>query len=153
MPSPKHIELVALGARWLKRQGFGVVATELVAGSCSEQPDVIGFRSACSAIIEAKVSRSDFLADFKKPARSNGGLGTYRFYLCPDSLIAPDDLPKGWGLLHEVNGRIKEVVRPKGNVWPGPSQHRIQYWTEFQHEVDQRAERRVLYSIARRLAK
>ena len=61
--SPEHDNLTLLGARWLKKQGFAVVATEISAVGSREQPDVVGFRSTCSAIIEAKVSRADFLAD------------------------------------------------------------------------------------------
>lgn len=152
MPSPKHDQLVQLGAKWLRRNGFGVVATELTAQGCREQGDVIGFRSGCSALIEVKVSRSDFQADAKKPERISGvGLGVYRFYLAPVGIITPEDLPRAWGLLHEDEGRIVEVVRPKGNIWPGYSEHHIENWGEFQHCPDLRAERRVLYSIARRL--
>lgn len=153
MVSQQHAELVALGAKWLKKQGFGVVATELNAVGCREQADVIGFRSSCSAIIEVKVSRSDFLADARKPERSGPkpGIGLYRFYLCPLDVILPGDLPPKWGLLHVAGRRITEVVRPIGNIWPS---HGYQHgtWPNFQHAPDLDAERSVLYSIARRLA-
>ena len=155
MPSEQHAALVALGAKWLRKNGFGVVATELDSCGCRERPDVIGFRSMCSAIIEAKVSRSDFLADRKKPERSGApGVGVYRFYLCPVGVIRADELPPRWGLLHEDNGRVIEVLRPQGNIWPefdgAPG---MGNWHQFQHAPDVAAERRVLYSIARRLAK
>ena len=80
-----HASLVALGARWLKRQGFPIVWTEISAANCREQPDVVGFRTHCSAIIEAKASRSDFLTDRFKPERGGrrAGIGLYRFYICP----------------------------------------------------------------------
>jgi hypothetical protein len=81
MPGDVHKLLVTLGERWVKREGFAVVASELVTGGTREQADVIGFRSNCSVLIEAKVSRSDFLADARKPHRVAGGLGVYRFYL------------------------------------------------------------------------
>lgn len=55
MPSPEHDNLSALGAKWLKWQGFTVVATEINAAGCREQADVVAFRSTCSAIIESKV--------------------------------------------------------------------------------------------------
>lgn len=75
MAGDVHKQLVTLGEKWLKRQGFSVVASELVTGGTREQADVIGFRTNCSAVIEAKASRSDFLADARKPHRMAGGLG------------------------------------------------------------------------------
>jgi Archaeal holliday junction resolvase (hjc) len=153
MPSPEHDQLTRLGAKWLKRQGFSVVATEITAAGSREQPDVIGFRSQCSALIEVKVSRTDFFADFKKPERNIDvkGLGVYRFYLCPDGLIQPSDLPPRWGLLYARGRTVLEINRPKGNVWPafGAS---IGNWSDYQHEPCTRKERAVLFSIARRLS-
>jgi len=154
MPSEQHDSLVRLGARWLRKNGFGVVATELDAAGCRERPDVIGFRSSCSAIIEVKVSRSDFMADSRKPERNGApGVGVYRFYLAPVNVIGIDELPPRWGLLHEQNGRVVEVLRPGGNIWPefGGAKE-IGNWHLFQHQPDLAAERSVLYSIARRLA-
>lgn len=154
MPSEKHSALVRLGARWLAKNGFGVVATELDAAGCRERPDVIGFRSSCSAIIEVKVSRPDFLADSKKPERAGAaGVGIYRFYLAPANVIAEHDIPPRWGLLHEVGGRIVEVRRPQGNIWPNVGETEFGDWHLFQHQPDFIAERQALYSIARRLAK
>lgn len=43
MASDAHKRLVTLGERWLKREGFSVVATELVTSGTREQADVIGF--------------------------------------------------------------------------------------------------------------
>ncbi|HDR8973069.1 TPA: hypothetical protein QDB32_003949 [Burkholderia vietnamiensis] len=149
MPGDVHMQLVALGERWLKRQGFAVVATELVTRGTPEQADAIGFRSNCSAVIEAKASRADFLADSQKPHRVAGGLGVYRFYLCPEGVIRVDDLPAGWGLLHAVDRSVVEVLRPRGNMWP-PLGSAVGDWAAFQHEPDAHAERGVLYSIARR---
>ncbi|WP_226034357.1 hypothetical protein [Aquitalea palustris] len=154
MPSPEHDNLTRLAAKWLKKQGFPVIATEITAIGSREQPDVIGFRSACSAIIEAKVSRSDFLADAKKPERraDGAGLGIYRFYLCPPGLIRADELPPRWGLLYAQEKSIEEVVRPPGNLWLGLDCPKYG-WGEFQNVPDFDKERSVLFSIARRLAK
>ena len=151
MPSELHDELAAIGAAWLKRNGFAVVATDLTGLGCRERADVIGFRSQCSATIESKVSRSDFLADLKKPHRHAGGIGLYRFYICPTGLINVDELPAKWGLLHVAGRRVLEVVRPRGNIWPGPTTS-IEGWSEWQHETDLDAERCVLFSISRRLS-
>lgn len=153
MPSPDHDLLSSIGAKWLKRHGFPIVATEIIAAGSREQADVVGFRSSCSAIIEVKVSRADFLADKNKPERQNDGtgLGVYRFYLCPVGLIRPDELPPKWGLLYSSDGKVVEVVKPKGNIWPG-TDCVVDGWNEFQHAPNHRTERAVLFSITRRLA-
>ncbi|GBQ90079.1 hypothetical protein GCM10007866_16160 [Gluconobacter albidus] len=70
-----------------------------------ESPDAIGYRvsdmiNGGSTIVECKVSRSDFLADRKKPHRQTGGMGKWRYFMCPEGLISPDELPDKWGLLH-----------------------------------------------------
>lgn len=150
MPSGLHDSLSSLGAKWLKRQGFPVVATELVSIGCREQADVIGFRSNCSVVIESKVSRSDFFADLKKQHRLTGGLGLYRFYLCPPDMIRPDELPERWGLLYAAGKKVVEVVRPQGNIWPG-NETAMETWDRFKHKPDLAAERSILFSISRRL--
>lgn len=152
MPSKIHAELTQLGARWLKRQGFPIVSTELRAAGCPEQADVIGFRSTCSAIIEVKISRSDFRADAAKPWRSvePAGLGNYRFYLSPQGMLAPEELPPKWGLLHAAGGRIIEVKRPLGNQWSRSTTN--ERWQEFLFPSDLSREHAVLFSVARRLA-
>jgi len=157
LPSDEHNRLTDLGARWLKRNGFSVVATELVCFGSREQPDVIGFRSSCSAIIEVKVSRSDFFADQKKPERGSGGLGIYRFYLCPEGMISPDELPPRWGLLYAKGRSVDAVIKPLGNLWPSLTIHpkAVEFskdWIAFQHTPDLSAERQALFSIARRLS-
>lgn len=149
MPGDLHQDLVTIAARWLKRQGFGVVATELATVGSSEQGDAIGFRTTCSALVEAKASRADFLADARKPHRAVGGLGVYRFYLCPPGIIEVGDLPPRWGLLHVVGRGVVELLRPTGNLWPSYGTA-VGDWERFQHAPDESAERGVLYSIARR---
>ncbi|AET95362.1 hypothetical protein BYI23_E002010 (plasmid) [Burkholderia sp. YI23] len=156
MPGDLHQQLVRLGASWVRRQGFGVVATEISVTGCREQPDVIAFRQQCSVIIEAKASRTDFLADSRKPERNHErtGLGVYRFYICPPNVIAIADLPDGWGLLHVDGKKVTEVVRPSGNAWPafGRALPQFPAWGPFQHQPNLEAERAVLFSIARRLS-
>lgn len=149
MPGEIHQHLVTLGERWQKRQGFSVVATEIAVIGTSEQADVIGFRSNCSLLIEAKATRSDFLADAKKPHRASGGLGVYRFYIAPAGVIGVEDLPPAWGLLHVVGNKVIEVLRPTGNLWPSFGTA-VGDWPQFQHEPNWAAERAVLFSIARR---
>lgn len=159
IPDPKlsHKSLTLLGASWLRRQGFSVIETEITAIGSREQPDVIGFRSSSSAIVEVKVSRADFLADRRKPERAEGGagLGVYRFYLSPVGVVRPEDLPPRWGLLHATGtrGGLIEVRRPTGNIWPKFGSAEWGDWAEFQHEACPVKERAMLFSIARRLSK
>lgn len=155
--SDEHKRLTALGASWFRKNGFGVIATELTCFGSREQPDVIAFRSSCSAMIEVKVSRADFLADKKKPERTAGGLGLYRFYLCPEGMITPEELPPKWGLLYAKGRAVVAVVKGQGNLWPAlrvsPASEAVMGdWRDFQNEPNEDAERRALYSIARRLS-
>ena len=146
--------MVSIGAKWLEKQGFPIVFTELQSIGCREQADVVAFRSSCSAIIEAKTSRSDFLVDARKPERQVDGLGlgVYRYYLCPAGLIMPADLPLRWGLLHEVDGKVIQVAGPTGNYWPSFGTE-LPGWSDFQHQSNISSERSALFSIARRLSK
>jgi len=115
-----HNELSKVALKWLKRpasqKGHGciIAANELRSGWDGEIPDAIGFRLSgnhvFSIVVEAKVSRSDFLADKAKSHRVEGGMGNYRYFICPEGLIKPSELPKGWGLLWvNSRGHIKAI--------------------------------------------
>jgi hypothetical protein len=128
------------------------VATELRAAKCPEIPDVIGFRSTCCTIVEAKVSRPDFLADARKPWRTGEtlALGHFRFFICPQGLISPDELPPKWGLLYATGDDVIDVKRPVGNLW---SRHTtIKTWADYVFDSDLEKEHAILFSIARRQA-
>jgi hypothetical protein len=62
--------------------------------------------------VECKISRADFLADHAKPHRAiGGGVGDYRYFLCPQGLIKPEEVPHRWGLLWiSPRGTIKSVL-------------------------------------------
>lgn len=117
-----HAELCTIAVKWLKRpnsnngHGCHVAVSEVRSGWTGEIPDAIGFRqsgyaaSDGSVVVEVKVSRSDYLADRKKPHRIEGGLGNWRYFMCPEGMIQPDELPEGWGLLW-INKRGH--VKPK----------------------------------------
>mgnify|MGYP000265036337 FL=1 len=153
MPSELHEKLCAKGVSWLKRNGFLVSDMNIWAAGSRERVDCIGFRQQCSALIEVKVSRSDFRADMKKPERHTGGVGNYRFYLTPADLVAVQDLPIGWGLL-EFSGRgIKMTHGPIGNYWPSKQNAAGTGWDFFAHNVCVNAERSLLYTIARKTVK
>ncbi|WHI46573.1 hypothetical protein [Microbulbifer sp. VAAF005] len=147
-----HSSLVSMAGAWLKgKANCGAVFTELVTNvESGEQPDAIGFRGGrISILIECKATRSDFLADKKKPFRKRPelGMGMYRFYLCPPGVITEKDLPEKWGLLYAVNQRsIKRVCGgPAGNVWEG-------YKDESFWERNIHAEWDLMYSALRRMS-
>ena len=106
-----HNELCLLATRFIKRNGYKFAISEMRSAT-DEIPDAIGFKCGSSMLVECKVSVSDFKADAKKPYRIKQelGMGNYRYYLCPEGLIKPDYLPKGWGLIYEKKGRLKQII-------------------------------------------
>lgn len=95
------------------------VAVELCTWG-SENTDVWGLGAfGDSAIIEVKTSHSDFLADKKKWCRSdvanNNGYaaGRLRWFLCPEGIIKPEELPEKWGLLYWDGKKVVPQVAPK----------------------------------------
>lgn len=117
-----HADLCSIAVKWLQRAnsaggpGCHVAVSECRSGWTGEVPDAIGFRAAGSLddgsiVVECKTSRSDFLADRKKAHRAGGGCGNWRYFMAPEGIIGPDELPERWGLL-TVNGRghVKAVV-------------------------------------------
>lgn len=90
--------------------------TEARALESKEAPDAFGakYTGEC-AVVEAKTSRKDFLADLKKPFREcpSHGIGQFRWYAAPSGLIKPWDLPRNWGLLEPHGSGMKEVVAPR----------------------------------------
>lgn len=150
----KHKLLTEMGAKWIRQNGFDVIATEHSCEQNLEQPGVVAFRSNCSAFIEVIANR-DCLADRKDHRR---GLGVYRFYLCPEGVLTPDDLPPRWGLLYARGRSVVEIVKPLGNLWPGlgpqspDAEVTCVEWRAYQHVPDDLAERAALFSIACRLS-
>ena len=82
-------------------------------------PDAIGWKRAChSVVVECKTSRADFLADQEKPFRQKPelGLGCERFYLTRAGLLQPKELPRGWGLLESIKGKVHIIQRSARNL-------------------------------------
>lgn len=116
-----HAELCKKAVGWLRRShsaggcGCPNAYSEVQSGSNGgEIVDAIGVKTAEGTetiVVEVKVSRSDFLADRRKPFRidPSSGMGNYRYYLCPEGLITEDDLPPKWGLIH-IGDRGKATV-------------------------------------------
>ncbi|HET8668687.1 MAG TPA: hypothetical protein VFM10_11955 [Terriglobales bacterium] len=109
-----HEALVTIAVAWLRRYRCGIVLSEQ-ACCTGEVPDAIGWKGKCkSVLIECKVSRADFLVDRQKPWRQRPelGVGCERLYLAPANVIAPAELPSGWGLLEFHRRQVRTVVKP-----------------------------------------
>jgi Holliday junction resolvase len=122
-----HNDLIKIGREWLIKpycnlsdeyghSGCSVVLTELCAHTkYGEQPDILGFCTGKSILIECKTSLSDFFADQKKVVRKfeNFGIGSQRWYLAPEGIIPVEKVPEKWGLLEVTpNRKIKVSKRP-----------------------------------------
>lgn len=117
-----HRQLCEIGARFLKRpesaNGHGCHFTIIEPSCYGENPDVFGVRHGIHShgigtfLLEAKTSRSDFLADRSKPHRLNPelGMGKYRYYICPTGLIKTEELPEKWGLIYVSEKGICKVI-------------------------------------------
>lgn len=136
-----HAELIRLARNWLwalpptdERRRVAVVGTEISSPHAAESPDVFGIANdGTSFLIECKVSRADFLADRNKEHRSAERLlGTYRWFCGVSGIIEPHELPKGWGLIQVVAGKLVERIPAPTNV-----------------NVDHEAEKALLVSVLR----
>lgn len=125
-----HEWLSCRAVAWLVGRGFRIAATEVPVGreehwpsyKTAEQADACGVgvirdRAHC-CVVEVKVSRADFLADFKKEHReADFGDGvTERFYLLPRGLVGRGEVPDPWGLVEwdpETN-RVAVAKRASG---------------------------------------
>ncbi|WP_312102171.1 adenylosuccinate synthase [Acinetobacter venetianus] len=121
MTNLTHRRLCEIGSALLQRSesanGHGCHFAIAEPACYGENPDVFGIRhgngyNAGTVLLEAKTSRSDFLADKKKPHRIEPatGIGKWRYFICPTDLIIPDDLPELWGLIYvSESGRCKYI--------------------------------------------
>jgi len=144
-----HDELVTKAEKWLRNTcGCGVVFAEFKA-STNEIPDVLGWKWNYSILVECKTSRSDFLADKKKPFRKlpESGMGNYRFFLTPENLVTVKDLPQNWGLLYSTKRGIKVVHGAERKVKKGGVPNCFTY----HQEANIQAEKSMLISACRRL--
>ena len=159
-----HKEVIESAYRWVLKNGGMSIAFKELSSLASEIPDVIGFNGWESMVIECKVSRSDFLSDKKKPHRSKG-MGNWRFYCCPKGLIKKEELPEKWGLIYvdekgkakiEYDCRRKKIKEPCVQEWqlkenPEGFYYRTTRADENWHEPDGMEERRLMFTVIRRL--
>lgn len=156
-----HKFLQEIAVSWLKRQqsargpGCQIALQEVGGLYGGERADAWGYRwgwGGGSIVVEVKVSRSDFLADAKKPHRSGEvlGMGTWRYYMCPEGIITLNDLPHGWGLLWvNARGHVKlmagHVCCLVKHYWDHPL---IWCWS---HEVNEQLERDMMAHLLSRV--
>lgn len=157
-----HAELCEIAKKWLKRpnsqrgHGCHVALSECRSGWGGEMPDAIGFRTASSdvetVVVEAKTSRADFLADFKKPHRTDGeGMGLYRYYMCPEGLVKPEEVPERWGLLWvSSGGRVTALLGPA--ALSANSGTFMQFAAAWQHQRNTERETWLLVRVMARIS-
>jgi hypothetical protein len=159
-----HKEIVEIAYRWVLKNGGMTIAFKELYSLANEIPDVIGFNHWESAVIECKVSRSDFLSDKKKQHRTKG-MGNWRFYCCPKGMIKKEELPEKWGLIYvdenkkakiEYDCRKKKVKETCAHEWqikeyPEGFYFRTKRADENCHEADNLEERRLMFTVIRRL--
>jgi len=121
-----------------------------------ESPDAIGYRVSSgtdggSTVVECKVSRSDFLADRKKPHRKEGGMGRWRYLMCPDGMVKPEEMAPGWGLLYVAPK--KHILRVSGpaSIKPAWGEKYEASLAAFSHEHDALRETLMLANLLHRL--
>jgi hypothetical protein len=136
-----HKQLNILGEKFLKGQKTSykykcqITRVELVSAAY-ETPDVIGFFSGGSVVIESKASRQDFFRDKTKNHRQFEGLGDMRFFLSEEKTINVTDLYDDWGLLHTDGDKVWVVKPPT-----------------YRENRNRKADCVIMYSIIRRLEK
>ena len=139
-----HFFINEVGRKFLRYEKHcGVVGVEVNVYGTREIPDVVGFKTGDTYLIESKTSRADFLADAKKIHRFQGkAIGNYRYFLCPDDVINIDDLPEGWGLLWVGRTKARVIKEVDGTYFEGRS-NRERFKSDFDRDL--------LYGIARKL--
>lgn len=116
-----HDDIADFGAKRIRTMGYQFSCSNMTSATHGEQPDVLGISAyGESILLEAKTSRSDFLADKKKLWRIKPemGIGDYRVYLTPKDLLKPEDIPYGWMLweVHGINKPTLKVVKGKTKI-------------------------------------
>jgi len=143
-----HSVLCKRAVKWLRAKGCKVVLTEFTCQG--EIPDAIGWRGTFdeSHLIECKTSRADFFADRRKSFRRypEGGMGQFRYFMCPPGIIRAEDLPAKWGLLYAHQATVT-IERGRD-----PARYELDHASDFRFvEYSIRAERAMLLSAINRL--
>lgn len=109
-----HGELVAKAGSWLlNKKRCVLILEEPSPWAVREFPDAIGWTvQGYSILVECKTSRSDFARDKHKSSKGSGRetMGRERWYLTPQGVLTPADMPPGVGLMVVV-GRSLVIAR------------------------------------------
>jgi len=107
-----HDDIADFTALYLRKKGYPLSLSNIKTANHGEQPDVLGVSlNGASIVCEVKTSKSDFLADSKKPWRSKGnGMGDFRAYVTPKGLLKVDEVPYGWQLW-ELHGSKRPFIK------------------------------------------
>lgn len=155
-----HQDYCVLAAEWMRRPeskggpGCLVSMSECQAADFGETPDAIGFRSTAydqySVLCEAKTSRADFLSDANKAHRIDPakGMGSFRYFIAPEGLIALDELPPKWGLIDVRKGRMKVKA---GHVLVQRDRNANRDFTPWVHECNQTRELSLIVKMLARV--
>jgi len=142
-----HSELCDKTAKYLQTTGDGhIVAIELHS-ELKEIPDVYAVYRHFTIMCEIKASRSDFRKDKRKSfrIRPSEGVGTYRYYVCPENLIKVEDLPPKWGLIWVFeDGSVRMIKGKAFKHKRNDNAHTFQ--------ANYRLEYKAMYSLLRRAA-
>jgi hypothetical protein len=129
-----HDDLVKRGVNWLRNNQVSEMRFPIVLPEykcyANSIPDVIGLNHHITAVIECKVSKADYLADYHKGHRHHlFQLGSYRYYLCPAGLIEPSEVNGGWGLLycHQYKITIKKESERFPIEQTRPQEYQVMY--------------------------
>lgn len=172
-----HKEVAIAATKFIKNFfGCDLAAWEFSGGYQDEQCDGYCLNRRGSHVIEAKVSRADFLADRKKPHRADpaNSVGQYKFYAVPETpgIIKEGEIPQNWGLIYvdakkrcslfwnmppkvrqERQQKLQECIRWG---WQSRSYLKRRYYCDWFYEdhpkfkTDPRKEYLFLYYLARR---
>jgi hypothetical protein len=125
-PDQRVLEILGLG-----HEDFASIISQGANRKTVARPDVISIvpsetRSDWNCwILEAKVSRRDFVLDVRNPRKryAYALLARQVFYLTPAGLISEDELPTGCGLIVESRPGFFAIVRNAGDCKPVRSAH------------------------------
>ncbi len=135
-----HDELIKHAKQWLlSAKQCNPVFTEKGSAKTGEMPDVIGWCSAGSIIVECKTSISDFRADKKKEFRINPrkGMGLFRFFFTTQilyNIIPKREWPEGWGrvVIDELTNRVSQVRCKWSKEWMFDKNAEIYFFCEIE---------------------
>lgn len=131
---------------FLTTGGCDIVCRELHS-ELREIPDLYCVYKNYSVVCEVKISRADFFKDRHKIFRKHPklGLGTFRYYVCPEGMIKPEELPYHWGLIYGYDDGSIKLIRGKAMGYQ-------RFDNAYYFQVDPINENKAMYSLLKRAA-